>query len=140
MRFVGFSTQLLLTVAVGSAATAQGSVGQPHTASVTATLPTAPAESIGTGDTAARHARALRYLTRGDAALAAGMRDTARISWEDALYEDPALTDASVELATMLVEDGQGFFAQRTIQRALKYDPQNPKLLRFRAYKKDTTP
>jgi Tfp pilus assembly protein PilF len=103
-------------------------------------LPAPPTAAIASGDSAARHGRARQYLARGDAALAAGMRDTARVSWEKALYEDPALTDASVELATMLVEDGQGFFAQRTLQRALKYDPQNPKLLHFSAHRKEQQP
>ncbi|GEM_PF-6625547 len=101
--------------------------------SASAALPPAPSERIGSGDSAARHARAERYLQRGDAALAAGMRDTARIAWENALYEYPPLTDAAIELARMLTEDGDGFYARRVLERALHFDPDNPKLLHFRA-------
>jgi Tfp pilus assembly protein PilF len=126
---------LLLLGGVAATGGAQTPAGHAGPQGSTAKLPPAPTEAIGSGDSTARHERARRYLARGDAALAAGMRDTARISWENALYEYPALTDASVELATMLVEDGQGYFAQRTLQRALKYDPQNPKLLHFKAEK-----
>jgi Tfp pilus assembly protein PilF len=99
-------------------------------------LPPAPTAAVGSGDSAARVARSRLYLARGDAALAAGMRDTARVAWETALYENPALTDASVELATMLVENGDGWFGRKVIERALHFDPRNPKLLHFSAYRK----
>lgn len=112
-----------------------GSPGASSAASASA-LPPAPTAPIASGDSVARHARALQYLARGSAALSNGMRDTARIAWEDALYEDPTLTDASVKLATLLTEDGQGFFAQRVLERALHYDPHNPELLHFSARKK----
>jgi Flp pilus assembly protein TadD len=114
------------------ASTGAGDPSAAHAAPSPA-LPPPPHAPIGSGDSAARAARAAVYLTRGNAALASGMRDTARIAWEDALYENPALTDASLQLAQMLVDDGQGFFAQRVLQRALTYDPHNPKLLHFRA-------
>jgi Tfp pilus assembly protein PilF len=80
-------------------------------------------------------ARAAQYLARGDAAFAASMQDTARVMWEDALYEDPRLTDASVKLATLLVQTGKGYWAKRVIERALHFDPNNPKLLHFSAYR-----
>src|SRR5581483_8606238 len=99
-------------------------------------LPPPPSEPVYSGDSTARKARARIYLARGDAALAAGMRDTARVAWETALYEYPGLTDASVELATMLVENGDGWFARKLIERALFFDPQNPKLLHFSAHRK----
>src|SRR6185312_3289557 len=100
-------------------------------------LPPPPAAPIASGDHAARAARAQQYFKRGNAALTVGMRDTARIAWENALYEDATLTDASIALAKMLTEDGQGFYAKRILERALYYDPQNPKLLHFSAHKRE---
>lgn len=71
------------------------------------------------------------------------MRDTARVAFEKALYEDPACTNASVGLATILTEDGDGLHARNLIMRALERDPTNPKLLHFSARKRgapaDTT-
>jgi Tfp pilus assembly protein PilF len=98
-------------------------------------LPPAPTAPIATGDTTARTARATQYAERGDSAFAAGLQDTARVMWEDALYEDPRLTDVSIKLATLLVQTGAGFWAKRVIERALHFDPNNPKLQHFSAYR-----
>jgi phage tail tape-measure protein len=96
-------------------------------------LPPEPTAHVGTGDSAARAARALAYVARGEAALRAGMRDSAKIAWEKALDESAACTDASVDLARMLVEDGDGLHAQSLLMTALRRDPTNPKLLHFSA-------
>jgi hypothetical protein len=129
---------------VAPAASAQGAAPRTPAASAPSSpaaptgvvLPPAPTAPVESGDSAARVARSRLYLARGDAALAAGMRDTARVAWETALYENPALTDASLELATMLVESGDGWFGRKVIERALHFDPQNPKLLHFSAHRK----
>jgi Tfp pilus assembly protein PilF len=73
------------------------------------------------------------YVARGEAALRAGMRDSAKVAWEKALDENAACTDASVDLARMLTEDGQGGHARALLMAALQYDPTNPKLLHFSA-------
>jgi Tfp pilus assembly protein PilF len=75
----------------------------------------------------------LVYVARGEAAMQAGMRDSAKIAWEKALDENAACTDASVDLARMLVEDGDGLHAQSLLMTALQRDPTNPKLLHFSA-------
>jgi Tfp pilus assembly protein PilF len=96
-------------------------------------LPPEPTAHVGSGDSATRAARALIYVARGEAALRAGMRDSARIAWEKALDEDNTCTDAVVDLARMMVEDGAGRQAQTLLASALQRDPTNPKLLHFSA-------
>jgi Tfp pilus assembly protein PilF len=96
-------------------------------------LPPEPAEHVASGDSAARAARALVYVARGDAAVHAGMRDTARIAYEKALDEDNRSSDAVVGLARLMVEDGDGARAQNLLATALRRDPTNPKLLHFSA-------
>lgn len=138
---LGVALGLMLLAAAAARAAAQpqpAAVPRAGGASHAALLPPAPTAAVGSGDSTARHDRAVQYLVRGEAALAAGMRDTARVAWENALYEDPALTDASVRLARLLTEDGQGFFAQRVLERALHYDPRNPELLHFSARRRPT--
>jgi Tfp pilus assembly protein PilF len=143
MRLFSFALPLLFVAPLARGALEAQATGAPAasatptpTAATASVLPPAPTAPIASGDSVARVARARLYFARGNAALAAGMRDTARVAWENALYEDVTLTDAAVALATMLTEDGQGFYAQRILQRALHYDPQNPKLLHFSAHKK----
>ena len=99
----------------------------------TVVLPPEPTAHVGSGDSAARAARALIYVARGEAALRAGMRDSARIAWEKALDENNECSDAVVDLARMMVEDGQGARAQSLLASALQRDPTNPKLLHFSA-------
>jgi len=109
-----------------------------HQASAPATavtLPPEPLAKVGSGDSAARAARALIYVARGEAALRAGMRDTARIAWEKALNENPQCTDAVVDFARVMVEDGDGLHAQELLSSALARDPTNPKLLHFKAHR-----
>ncbi len=96
-------------------------------------LPPEPTAHVGSGDSAARASRALIYVARGEAALRAGMRDSARVAWEKALDENDACSDAVVDLARMMVEDGQGRLAQSLLATALRRDPTNPKLLHFSA-------
>jgi Tfp pilus assembly protein PilF len=96
-------------------------------------LPPEPAEHVASGDSAARAARALVYVARGEAAVRAGMRDTARIAYEKALDEDYRSADAVVGLARLMVEDGDGARAQSLLATALRRDPTNPKLLHFSA-------
>jgi hypothetical protein len=96
-------------------------------------LPPEPMAHVGSGDSAARASRALIYVARGEAALRAGMRDSARIAWEKALDENDACSDAVVDLARMMVEDGHGRQAQSLLATALQRDPTNPKLLHFSA-------
>jgi predicted Zn-dependent protease len=96
-------------------------------------LPPEPTAHVGSGDSAARAARALIYVARGEAAIRAGMRDSARIAWEKALDENNLCSDAVVGLARMMVEDGQGRRAQSLLASALQRDPTNPKLLHFSA-------
>lgn len=96
-------------------------------------LPPEPIAHVGSGDSAARASRALIYVVRGEAALRAGMRDTARVAWEKALDENDACSDAVVDLARMMVEDGHGRQAQSLLATALRRDPTNPKLLHFSA-------
>jgi Tfp pilus assembly protein PilF len=131
--------------ALGLAASASGQ--QTGNASSTPTaavpLPPPPTAPVGSGDSAARAGRAKIYVARGEAALAAGMRDTAKIAFEKALYENPACTDASVDLATIMTEDGDGLHARDLITRALQLDPTNPKIQHFSAHKRparDSTP
>ena len=96
-------------------------------------LPPEPIAHVGTGDSAARAARALVYVNRGEVALRAGMRDTARVAFEKALNENNTCTDAVVDLARIMVEDGDGARAQSLLNTALRRDPTNPKLLHFSA-------
>jgi tetratricopeptide (TPR) repeat protein len=96
-------------------------------------LPPEPIEHVGSGDSAARAARALVYVARGEAAKQAGMRDTARAAFEKALDEDFRCSDAVVDLARMMVEEGDGRRAQSLLETALRRDPTNPKLLHFSA-------
>jgi predicted Zn-dependent protease len=96
-------------------------------------LPPEPTAHVGTGDSAARAARALVYVNRGDVALRAGMRDTARVAFEKALDENNMCADAVVGLARLMVEDGDGAHAQSLLMTALRRDPTNPKLLHFSA-------
>lgn len=96
-------------------------------------LPPEPTEHVGSGDSAARAARALVYVARGEAATRAGMRDSARIAYQKALDEDYRCSDAVVDLARMMVEDGDGLHAQGLLMTALRRDPTNPKLLHFSA-------
>jgi hypothetical protein len=96
-------------------------------------LPPEPVAHVGTGDSAARAARALVYVNRGEVALRAGMRDSARVAFEKALDENNTCTDAVVDLARIMVEDGDGARAQSLLNTALRRDPTNPKLLHFSA-------
>lgn len=96
-------------------------------------LPLEPIAHVGTGDSAARAARALVYVNRGEVALRAGMRDTARVAFEKALTENNTCTDAVVDLARIMVEDGDGARAENLLNSALRRDPTNPKLLHFSA-------
>jgi predicted Zn-dependent protease len=96
-------------------------------------LPPEPTEHVASGDSAARAARALVYVARGEAAMHAGMRDTARVAYEKALDEDYRCSDAVVGLARIMVEAGDGLHAQALLATALRRDPTNPKLLHFSA-------
>jgi Tfp pilus assembly protein PilF len=129
---------LYLVAACGLAVSASGqqAANAPSTPAASAPLRPPPTAPVGSGDSAARAGRARIYVARGEAALAAGMRDTARVAFEKALYEDPACTDASVDLATILTEDGDGLHARNLIVRALQIDPTNPKLLHFSAHRR----
>jgi thioredoxin-like negative regulator of GroEL len=61
------------------------------------------------------------------------MRDSARVAFEKALDENNTCTDAVVDLARIMVEDGDGARAQSLLNTALRRDPTNPKLLHFSA-------
>jgi Tfp pilus assembly protein PilF len=131
---------LIVAICVGASVQAQQTAASPpsardstHRSAAPVTLPPEPTAHVASGDSAARAARAMLYVARGEAALRAGMRDSAKVAWEKALDENAACTDASVDLARMLTEDGQGGHARALLMAALQYDPTNPKLLHFSA-------
>jgi Tfp pilus assembly protein PilF len=144
LRFLLFLLCPLAALGLAAAASGQQTGAAPSTPTASVSLPPPPTASVGSGDSAARAGRAKIYAARGEAALAAGMRDTAKIAFEKALYEDYACTDAAVGLATILTEDGDGLHARDLIARALQLDPTNPKVQHFSAHlrgnHRDSTP
>jgi tetratricopeptide (TPR) repeat protein len=141
---LGIAALGIAALGISAPAGGQQTGTAPSTPTASVSLPPAPTAPVGSGDSAARSGRAKIYAARGEAALAAGMRDTAKVAFEKALYEDYACTDAALGLATILTEDGDGLHARDLIARALQLDPTNPKVQHFSAHRRgaprDSTP
>ncbi len=84
-------------------------------------------------DSVAREARAKVLFQQGNAWLAKGQRDSARVAWEGAVGLDHHNVDAIVALANLLVEDGYAGNARVLLGLAIKSNPGDPRLLHFRA-------
>jgi predicted Zn-dependent protease len=97
--------------------------------------------SAAAPDSAARFAESARKVAIGDRFLAAGQRDSAGRWYSRAIDHNPDDVDATVKLATLLVEDGHGARAQHLLTDALRRHPDDPRLLHFHAYRigADTT-
>jgi Tfp pilus assembly protein PilF len=74
---------------------------------------------------------AKRWVAKGDAANAAGLPDSARAYYEHALQYDADNVDATVKMATILINEGHGRYAVDLLQFALKRHPTDPRLLHF---------
>jgi tetratricopeptide (TPR) repeat protein len=70
---------------------------------------------------------------RGEAWLAKGQRDSARLALESAVALDHHNVDAIVTLGRLLVADGYAGNAQVLLTLALKSNPNDPRLLHFSA-------
>lgn len=88
---------------------------------------------LSPADSAARVARAKELFRQGNAWLAKGQRDSARVAWEGAVILDHHNVDAIVALAHLLVEDGYAGNAQVLLGLALKSNPGDPRLTHFKA-------
>lgn len=84
-------------------------------------------------DSAARVARAQKFYQQGQAYLARGERDSARLAWESAVGLDHDNVPAIVDLARLLVADGYAGNAQVLLTLAIKRHPNDPRLLHFSA-------
>jgi Tfp pilus assembly protein PilF len=74
---------------------------------------------------------AKRWVVKGDAANAAGFPDSARADYERALMYDADDVDATIKMATILINEGHGRYAVDLLQFALKRHPTDPRLLNF---------
>ena len=86
-----------------------------------------PAQPVPPVPAAARAA-----LERGRAADSAGRADEARAQYEAALARHPAYVDASIALATLLIENANAAEAREVIARAVRRSPSDPRLLNLR--------
>jgi cytochrome c-type biogenesis protein CcmH/NrfG len=84
---------------------------------------------------------ARRWDAKGDAYVAAGFPDSARLAYERALQYNGDDIDATVKMATILINEGHGRYAVDLLSFALKRHPTDPRLLNFRAIRPgaDTT-
>jgi Tfp pilus assembly protein PilF len=82
-----------------------------------------------------------RYLAKGNAALAAGAPDSARAAYERALQYNADNIDATVQMATILIQEGHGSYARDLLTFALRRHPNDPRLTHFHVVRKgaDTT-
>lgn len=94
------------------------------------------ADSTHHDSTAAAH-----WVAKGDAAMAAHQPDSARADYERALQYDADDIDATVKMATILINEGHGSYAVDLLSFALKRHPTDPRLLHFHAIRPgaDTT-
>jgi tetratricopeptide (TPR) repeat protein len=88
---------------------------------------------LSPADSAVRVARAKEFFRQGNAWLAKGQRDSARVAWEAAVTLDHHNVDAIVALAHLLVEDGYAGNAQVLLKLAIHSNPDDPRLLHFKA-------
>ena len=93
-------------------------------------LAAGPARAQNSPPVPAAAARA--ELERGRAADSAGRADEARRRYTAALALDPAYVDASIALATALIEVGDAGEAREVIARAIKRTPDDPRLRNLR--------
>jgi len=84
-------------------------------------------------DSIAAVARAKARFEQGNAWMAKGQRDSARLAYEDAVSLDHHNVDAIVALAHLLVADGYAGNAQVLLRLALHSNPGDPRLLHFKA-------
>jgi Tetratricopeptide repeat len=70
---------------------------------------------------------------RGKRDLAAGQRDSARFAYEGAVNLDHHNVDAIVALAHLLIADGYAGNARVLLMLGLKSNPDDPRLLHFKA-------
>jgi len=84
-------------------------------------------------DSVARVARAQKFVEQGNAWLAKGDRDSARVAFEHAVDLDHDNVDAIVTLGHLLVEQGYAGNARVLLTLALKRHPNDPRLLHFSA-------
>lgn len=88
---------------------------------------------LSPADSAARVAKAKVLAEKGNAWLAKGQRDSARLALEGAVTLDHHNVDAIVTLAHLLVEDGYAGNAQVLLGLAIKSNPGDPRLMHFKA-------
>jgi tetratricopeptide (TPR) repeat protein len=88
---------------------------------------------LSAADSAARVARAKELFAKGNQWLAKGQRDSARVAYEGAVTLDHHNVDAIVALAHLLVADGHAGNARVLLGLALKSNPNDPRLLHFKA-------
>ena len=77
-------------------------------------------------------AAARAALARGRAADSLGRVADARAQYEAALVAHPGYVDASIALATLLIENKNAAEAREVIARAVKRSPRDPRLLNLR--------
>jgi len=106
-----------------------------------ASAQTVAVTSAAVSDSATRFAESSQKVATGDRYLAAGQRDSAGRWYSRAIDHNPDDIDATVKLATLLVEDGHGARAQHLLADALRRHPDDPRLLHFHALRigADTT-
>jgi tetratricopeptide (TPR) repeat protein len=85
------------------------------------------------GDSIARVAQAKAFFEKGNAWMAKGQRDSARLAYESAVDLDHHNVDAIVALAHLLVEDGYTSNARVLLNLAIRSNPGDPRLLHFKA-------
>jgi tetratricopeptide (TPR) repeat protein len=85
------------------------------------------------GDSIARVAQAKAFFEKGNAWMAKGQRDSARLAYEGAVDLDHHNVDAIVALAHLLVEDGYTSNARVLLNLAIRSNPGDPRLLHFKA-------
>jgi Tfp pilus assembly protein PilF len=113
-----------LAVALGAAAPVAGAQNAP------------PPDSTHSDSVASN-----RYLAKGNTALAAGNPDSARAAYEKALMYNADNIDATVQMATILIQEGHGSYARDLLVFALKRHPNDPRLTHFHVVRRgaDTT-
>jgi Tfp pilus assembly protein PilF len=107
-----------------------------------ATAPAAHAQSTPPPDsTHSDSVASNRYLAKGNAALAAHNPDSARAAYEKALMYNTDNIEATVQMATILIQEGHGSYARDLLVFALKRHPNDPRLTHFHVVRQgaDTT-
>ena len=85
------------------------------------------------GDSAGRRMAARFLSNAGVAAYRTGRKAAARADWTRALDDDPTLEEAAGNLAASFLEAGKRDSARLVATRALRYAPNDPRLLALRA-------